>query len=26
MIDASFLNDKTPRNYFQSYQGRLKQL
>lgn len=26
MVAASFLNDTTKRNYFQSYQGRLKQL
>jgi serine/threonine-protein kinase HipA len=26
MITASFLNDTTKRNYWQSYQGRLKQL
>ncbi|MDN5201005.1 HipA domain-containing protein [Fulvivirgaceae bacterium BMA10] len=26
MVAASFLNDKTKRNYWQSYQGRLKQL
>ena len=26
MINASFLDDSTKRNYFQSYQGRLKQL
>lgn len=26
MITASFLNDATKRNYWQSYQGRLKQL
>jgi serine/threonine-protein kinase HipA len=26
MIGASFLSDKTKRNYWQSYQGRLKQL
>ena len=26
MISASFLNDATKRNYWQSYQGRLKQL
>lgn len=26
MVDASFLNDATKRNYWQSYQGRLKQL
>jgi serine/threonine-protein kinase HipA len=26
MVDASFLNDTTKRNYWQSYQGRLKQL
>lgn len=26
MVAASFLNDTTKRNYFQAYQGRLKQL
>lgn len=26
MVDASFLNEATKRNYFQSYQGRLHQL
>ena len=26
MVAASFLNDTTKRNYYQSYQGRLKQL
>ena len=26
MVSASFLNDTTKRNYFQSFQGRLKQL
>lgn len=26
MVAASFLNDSTKRNYFQSFQGRLKQL
>lgn len=26
MVNASFLNDTTKRNYWQSYQGRLKQL
>lgn len=26
LVAASFLNDTTKRNYFQSYQGRLKQL
>ncbi len=26
MVAASFLNDATKRNYWQSYQGRLKQL
>ncbi len=26
MISSSFLNESTKRNYFQSYQGRLKQL
>jgi serine/threonine-protein kinase HipA len=26
MISASFLNEKTKKNYWQSYQGRLKQL
>ncbi|MFT6638783.1 MAG: serine/threonine-protein kinase HipA [Flavobacterium sp.] len=26
MVATSFLNDTTKRNYFQSYQGRLKQL
>jgi serine/threonine-protein kinase HipA len=26
MVAASFLNDTTKRNYFQSFQGRLKQL
>ena len=26
MITASFLNDTTKRNYWQSYNGRLKQL
>ncbi len=26
LIDASFLNENTKRNYWQSYQGRLKQL
>jgi serine/threonine-protein kinase HipA len=26
MVAASFLNETTKRNYFQSYQGRLKQL
>ena len=26
MVAASFLNETTKRNYYQSYQGRLKQL
>jgi serine/threonine-protein kinase HipA len=26
MVSASFLNENTKRNYFQSYQGRLNQL
>ena len=26
MVAASFLNDTTKRDYFQSFQGRLKQL
>jgi serine/threonine-protein kinase HipA len=26
MVAASFLNDPTKRKYFQSFQGRLKQL
>jgi len=26
MVEASFLNNSTKRNYWQSYNGRLKQL